>query len=75
MKQDNAEGIVIAPIWPGQSWYTKLKNLSTKFLFLEQPERILEIGQRMKDKEQKFPPDNVGAFILDLLQTQGETCQ
>jgi hypothetical protein len=33
MKYDKAQGIVIAPIWPGQSWYTKLKNLSIKFLF------------------------------------------
>ncbi|KAA6345407.1 MAG: hypothetical protein EZS28_052164, partial [Streblomastix strix] len=75
MKQDKAQGIVIAPIWPGQSWYTKLKNLSTKFLFLGQADKILEMGQRMKDKDQKLPPGNVGAFLLDLSQTLGETYQ
>ncbi|KAA6366437.1 MAG: hypothetical protein EZS28_038037 [Streblomastix strix] len=74
MKQDKAEGI-IAPIQPGQSWYTKLKNLSIKFLSHGLSERILEMGQRMKDKDQKFPPGNVGAFLLDLSQTWGETYQ
>ncbi|KAA6399087.1 MAG: hypothetical protein EZS28_005383 [Streblomastix strix] len=29
-------------------------------------EKILEIGQRMKDQNQKLPPGNVGAFLLDL---------
>ncbi|KAA6388217.1 MAG: putative reverse transcriptase [Streblomastix strix] len=75
MKQDKAQGIVIAPIWPGQSWYTKLKNLSTRFLFLGQADKILEMGQRMKDKDQKLPPGNVGAFLLDLSQTLGEIYQ
>ncbi|KAA6356922.1 MAG: hypothetical protein EZS28_047552 [Streblomastix strix] len=74
MKQDQAQGIIIAPILQGQSWYTKLKNLSIKFLFLGISERIPEIGQRMKDKDQKLPPDNVGAFRMDLSQTQEETC-
>ncbi|KAA6401856.1 MAG: putative reverse transcriptase [Streblomastix strix] len=75
MKYDKAQGIVIASIWPGQSWYTKLKNLSIKFLFLGQAEKILEMGQRMKDKDQKLPPGNVGAFLLDLSQTSEETYQ
>ncbi|KAA6370476.1 MAG: hypothetical protein EZS28_033999 [Streblomastix strix] len=75
MKKDKAQGIIIAPIWPGQSWYTKLKNLSTKFLFTGQSDRILEMGQSMKDMDQMHPSDNVGAFLLDLSQTQGETCQ
>ncbi|KAA6372823.1 MAG: putative Transposon Ty3-I Gag-Pol polyprotein [Streblomastix strix] len=75
MKQDKAQGIVIAPIWPGQSWYTKLKSLSTKFLFLGQADKTLEMGQRMKDKDQKLPPGNVGAFLLDLSQMLGETYQ
>ncbi|KAA6371052.1 MAG: hypothetical protein EZS28_033422 [Streblomastix strix] len=75
MKQDKAQGIIIAPIQPGQSWFTKLKNLSIKFLFLGLSERILEIGQRMKDQDQNFPTGNVSAFNLDLLQTQEETCR
>ncbi|KAA6391941.1 MAG: hypothetical protein EZS28_012534, partial [Streblomastix strix] len=58
-----------------QSGYTKLKNLSIKFLFFGSSEKILVFGQRMKDKDQKLPPDNVGAFLLDLSQTQEETCQ
>ncbi|KAA6380965.1 MAG: putative Transposon Ty3-I Gag-Pol polyprotein [Streblomastix strix] len=74
-KQDKAQEIIIAPIWPGQSWYTKLKNLSTRFLFFGQTNKILEMGQRVKDKDQKFPQDNVGAFLLDLSQTSRETCQ
>ncbi|KAA6399076.1 MAG: hypothetical protein EZS28_005399 [Streblomastix strix] len=27
MKQNKAQGILMAPIWPGQSWYTNLKKL------------------------------------------------
>ncbi|KAA6381939.1 MAG: hypothetical protein EZS28_022535 [Streblomastix strix] len=72
MKYDKALKILIAPIWPGQSWYTKLKNLSIKFLFLGQSDSILEMGQRMKDNDQKLPPGNAGAFLLDLSQTQDE---
>ncbi|KAA6361852.1 MAG: hypothetical protein EZS28_042621 [Streblomastix strix] len=75
MKQNKEQGIVIASIWPGQSWYTKLKNLSIKFLFLGQANKILEMGQRMKDKDRKLPPGNVGAFLLDLSQMLGETYQ
>ncbi|KAA6366578.1 MAG: hypothetical protein EZS28_037896 [Streblomastix strix] len=75
MKQDKAQGIKMAPIWPRQSWYIKLKNLSIKFLFLGQSDRILEMGQRIKDKDQKLPPGNVGAFLLDLSQTSAEICQ
>ncbi|KAA6390575.1 MAG: hypothetical protein EZS28_013900 [Streblomastix strix] len=73
MKQDKSQGIIIAQIWPGQSWYTKLKNLTIKFLFLGLSERIQEIRQKMKDKDQKYPPDNVDAFRLDLLQMYEET--
>ncbi|KAA6377646.1 MAG: hypothetical protein EZS28_026828 [Streblomastix strix] len=75
MKQDKALGIIIAQTWPGQSWYIKLKNLSIKFLFLGLSERILEMGQRMKNKDQNLQLGNVGAFLLDLLQTQEETYQ
>ncbi|KAA6396588.1 MAG: hypothetical protein EZS28_007882 [Streblomastix strix] len=75
MKQSKAHGIVIAPIWTGQSWYTKLKNLYTKFLFLRQADKILEMGQRMKDKYQKLPPGNVCAFLLYLSQMSEETYQ
>ncbi|KAA6364823.1 MAG: putative Transposon Ty3-I Gag-Pol polyprotein [Streblomastix strix] len=75
LKQDKAQGIIIAPIWPGQSWYTKQKNLSTRFHFLGQINKILEMGQRMKDKDQKLPPGNVGAFLLDISQMSGEICQ
>ncbi|KAA6387889.1 MAG: hypothetical protein EZS28_016584 [Streblomastix strix] len=75
MKQDKAQGIAIAPIWPGESRYTILKNLSIKFLFLGQADKILEKGERMNDKDQKFPLGNVGTFLLDLSQTLGETCQ
>ncbi|KAA6377789.1 MAG: hypothetical protein EZS28_026686 [Streblomastix strix] len=74
MKQDNAHQIIVIPIWPGQSWNTKLKNLSTKFLFLGQADKILEMGQRMKDKDQKLPSGNVGAFLLELLWTQEQIC-
>ncbi|KAA6390383.1 MAG: hypothetical protein EZS28_014091 [Streblomastix strix] len=75
MRQDKAQGIVIAPIQLGQSWFTKLKNLSTRFLFLGQANKILEMGQRMKNKDQKLPPGNVGAFLLDISQMSGEICQ
>ncbi|KAA6371882.1 MAG: hypothetical protein EZS28_032591 [Streblomastix strix] len=75
MKQDKAQRIIIAPIWAGQLWYTKLKSLSIKFLFFGLSERILEMGQRMKDKDQKLSPGNVGAFLMYLLQMQEETCQ
>ncbi|KAA6403423.1 MAG: hypothetical protein EZS28_001051 [Streblomastix strix] len=70
IKQDNAHEIIIAPIWPEQSFYTKLKNLYTKFLFFGSLQIILDMGQRMKDKDQKLPLVNVGAFLLDLQQTQ-----
>ncbi|KAA6382264.1 MAG: hypothetical protein EZS28_022210 [Streblomastix strix] len=63
MKYDRAQGIIIAPIWPEQSWYTKLKNLPIKFLFIGQSDKILEMRQRMKDKDQKLPPDNGAPYF------------
>ncbi|KAA6384114.1 MAG: hypothetical protein EZS28_020360 [Streblomastix strix] len=73
MKQDKAEGLIIALIWPQQSSYTKLKNLSIKIIFRGLSQIILEIGQRMKDKDQNLPPGNVGIFLLDLSQTHQPT--
>ncbi|KAA6374142.1 MAG: hypothetical protein EZS28_030331 [Streblomastix strix] len=64
--------MIFAPIWPGQSWCTKLKNLYTKFLFLGSAERILEMGQRMKDNDLKFLPGNMGAFLVNLSQMKEE---
>ncbi|KAA6376319.1 MAG: hypothetical protein EZS28_028155 [Streblomastix strix] len=72
MKFDKLQGIIIAPIWPRQSWNTELKTVRTKYLFLELSDRILEIGQKMKDKDLKFPTNNVSTFLLDLSQTQEE---
>ncbi|KAA6377193.1 MAG: hypothetical protein EZS28_027280 [Streblomastix strix] len=63
LKKDKTYGIIIASIWPRQSWYTKLKNLSIEFLFLVLSERILEKEQRMNDKNQKLPSCNFDAFF------------
>ncbi|KAA6361628.1 MAG: hypothetical protein EZS28_042845 [Streblomastix strix] len=64
MKQDKAHGIIMAPIQPGQSRYTKLKNLSFKFFFLGYSERTLKMVQKLEEQDQKHPPYNMGAFVM-----------
>ncbi|KAA6370259.1 MAG: hypothetical protein EZS28_034214 [Streblomastix strix] len=39
------------------------------------PREFFEMGQRMKAIDQKLPPGNLGAFILDMQQKQEEICQ
>ncbi|KAA6402057.1 MAG: hypothetical protein EZS28_002422 [Streblomastix strix] len=69
LKQDKAQGIVIASIWQGQSWYTQLNNLSIKILFHKSTEMILEMGPKLKDMEKNFSPVNVSAILHELSQT------
>ncbi|KAA6403688.1 MAG: hypothetical protein EZS28_000801 [Streblomastix strix] len=61
--------------WSKVKLYIHPTILALNRVLQKMKERILEMGQRMKDKDQKLPPNNVGAFLLDLLQTSGETCQ
>ncbi|KAA6390777.1 MAG: hypothetical protein EZS28_013694 [Streblomastix strix] len=49
------------------------KEFFQQFLFLGSSEKILEMGQKLKDKDQKPPPGNMGAFLLDLSQTHQST--
>ncbi|KAA6375732.1 MAG: hypothetical protein EZS28_028741 [Streblomastix strix] len=49
--------------------YATDRHIRNTFLFLGLSERILEMGQRMKDKNKKHPPSNLSAFFLDLSQT------
>ncbi|KAA6359495.1 MAG: hypothetical protein EZS28_044978 [Streblomastix strix] len=51
------------------------KEFAHKFLFLRQSERNLEMEQRINDMDQKLQTGNVGAFLLNLSQTQEETGQ
>ncbi|KAA6357658.1 MAG: hypothetical protein EZS28_046815 [Streblomastix strix] len=75
LKQNKAQGILIAPIWPGQTWYIKLMKIYSKIHFYGPPEKKIQLGQSTTDKSQNLSPGNVGSFLLDLSQTQDQTYQ
>ncbi|KAA6369586.1 MAG: hypothetical protein EZS28_034887, partial [Streblomastix strix] len=68
MKKDKVEAIIMALIWPRQSGYTKIKNLSIKFLFPGSSAKVLQMEPRMNDMDQKLLSNNAGVFLLDLSQ-------
>jgi ribonuclease HI len=48
--------LIIAPMWPSQPWWDKLKRMTKAFRILGRGEEILSPGGEMKKRGTKLPP-------------------
>ncbi|KAA6362377.1 MAG: hypothetical protein EZS28_042095, partial [Streblomastix strix] len=56
IREEQIEAMIIAPLWPGQIWYTELVNENVQSLMLGWSNEILEPGTSLIKKNLKLPP-------------------
>jgi hypothetical protein len=56
--------LIVAPMWPGQTWYTELITTCTHFLILGLCKEILIPGPTMLSRGLKLPPGALGCFLM-----------
>ncbi|KAA6353832.1 MAG: hypothetical protein EZS28_050640, partial [Streblomastix strix] len=57
--EEKAQGIMIVPNWPGQIWWTELKEITVREKELGESEKVLEMGSKMKKRNLKVPPGRI----------------
>ncbi|KAA6387648.1 MAG: hypothetical protein EZS28_016828 [Streblomastix strix] len=65
IREDQIEAMIIAPLWPGQIWYTELVNENARSLMLGWSNEILEPGTSLIKKNLKLPPGKICYFLMD----------
>ncbi|KAA6381327.1 MAG: hypothetical protein EZS28_023145 [Streblomastix strix] len=63
--EEKARGIMIVPNWPGQIWWTDLKEITVREKELGESERVLEIGSKMRKRNLKVPPGRMLALEVN----------
>jgi ribonuclease HI len=56
IQEEQLEAIMIAPMWPSQPWWDRLKRMTQKFQVLGRGEEALNPGPWMKKRGTKLPP-------------------
>ncbi|KAA6371999.1 MAG: hypothetical protein EZS28_032474 [Streblomastix strix] len=57
--------MIIAPLWPGQKWYTELVNENARTLMLGWNNEILEPGISLIKMNLKLLPAKICCFLVD----------
>ncbi|KAA6371932.1 MAG: putative reverse transcriptase [Streblomastix strix] len=65
IREEQIETMIIAPLWPGQIWYTELVNENARSLMLCWSNEILEPGTSLIKKNLKLPPGKICCFLMD----------
>ncbi|KAA6368459.1 MAG: hypothetical protein EZS28_036015 [Streblomastix strix] len=63
--EEQIEAMIIAPLWPGQIWYTELVNENAQSLMLGWSNEILGPGTSLIKKNLKLPPGKIYCFLMD----------
>ncbi|KAA6360277.1 MAG: hypothetical protein EZS28_044196 [Streblomastix strix] len=64
-REEKIEAMIIAPLWPGQIWYTELVNENAQSLMLGWSNEILEPETSLIKKILKLPPAKRCCFLMD----------
>ncbi|KAA6374268.1 MAG: hypothetical protein EZS28_030202, partial [Streblomastix strix] len=56
IKEEQIEAMIVAPLWPGQIWFTELVNENAQSLMLGWSNEILEPSISLIKKNLKLPP-------------------
>ncbi|KAA6363720.1 MAG: hypothetical protein EZS28_040755 [Streblomastix strix] len=67
--------MIIAPLWPGQIWYTELVNENARSLMLSWSNEILEPEISLIKMNLKLPPGKICCFLIDRWSEKGEDSQ
>ncbi|KAA6381945.1 MAG: hypothetical protein EZS28_022526 [Streblomastix strix] len=59
IREEQIDAMIIAPLRPGQIWYTELVNENAQSLMLGWSNEILEPGTSLIKKNLKLPPDKI----------------
>ncbi|KAA6338565.1 MAG: hypothetical protein EZS28_052690, partial [Streblomastix strix] len=65
IREEQIEAMIIAPLWPGQIWYTELVNENAQSLMLGWSNEILEPGTSLIKKNLKLPAGRICCFLMD----------
>ncbi|KAA6365141.1 MAG: hypothetical protein EZS28_039332 [Streblomastix strix] len=65
IREEQIEAMIIAPLQPGQIWYTELVNEIVQSLMLGWSNEILEPGIQLIRKNLKPPPSKICCFLMD----------
>ncbi|KAA6388041.1 MAG: hypothetical protein EZS28_016430 [Streblomastix strix] len=65
IREEQIEAVIIAPLWPGQIWYTEIVNENARSLMLGWSNEILEPGTLLIKKNLKLPPNKICCFLMD----------
>ncbi|KAA6372115.1 MAG: putative reverse transcriptase [Streblomastix strix] len=65
IREEQMEAMIIAPLWPGQIWYTELVNENAQSLMLGWSNEILEPGTSLIKKNLKLHPGKICCFLMD----------
>ncbi|KAA6355316.1 MAG: hypothetical protein EZS28_049157 [Streblomastix strix] len=72
IREEQIEAMIIAPLWPGQIWYTELVNENAHSLMFGQSNEILEPGTSLIKKNLIFSPGKICCFLMDRIQGREE---
>ncbi|KAA6396970.1 MAG: hypothetical protein EZS28_007504 [Streblomastix strix] len=65
IREEQIEAMIIAPLWPGQIWYSELVNENIQSLILGQRNVIQESGTLLIKNSLKLPPGKIYCFLMD----------
>ncbi|KAA6358788.1 MAG: putative Transposon Tf2-6 polyprotein, partial [Streblomastix strix] len=71
-REEQIEEMIIAPLWPGQIWYTELVNENAQSFMLGWSNEILEPETSLIKKILKLPPAKICCFLMDRRQRKEE---
>ncbi|KAA6361764.1 MAG: hypothetical protein EZS28_042711 [Streblomastix strix] len=63
-REDQIDVMIIAPLWPGQIWYTELVNKNAQSLIFGWSNEILESGTSLIKKNLKLHPSRICSFLM-----------
>ncbi|KAA6369639.1 MAG: hypothetical protein EZS28_034833, partial [Streblomastix strix] len=62
--EERIKTMIIAPLWPGQIWYTELVNENHQSIMLNWSNEIQEPGKSLITKNMKLPLVNICCFLM-----------
>ncbi|KAA6385266.1 MAG: hypothetical protein EZS28_019207 [Streblomastix strix] len=65
IREERIEAMIIAPLWPGQIWYTELVNENARSLMHGWSNEILEPGTSLIKKNLQLLPGMMCCYLLD----------
>ncbi|KAA6400650.1 MAG: hypothetical protein EZS28_003828 [Streblomastix strix] len=75
IREEQIETMIIAPLWPGQIWYTELVNENARSLMLDWSNEFLEPGISLIKKNLKLFPGKICCFLMDRSPEKREDSQ